>query len=83
MVSQVRMPTFFGLSIDKLEDIVNKATEEQGLNGPKLMHKLIFILYMFMMSFILIYFGLYKTLDVLNTFCQMRATSIPNFYEQV
>ena len=62
MVSQVRMPTFFGLSIDKLEDIVNKAMEEQGLDGPKLMHKLIFILYMFMMLFILIYLDYIKHL---------------------
>ena len=37
-------PTLFDLYIDKLEEIVNKATKEERLVAPKLMHELIFIL---------------------------------------
>ena len=37
-------PTLFGLCVDKLEEIVSKVAQEEGLNGPKLIHELIFIL---------------------------------------
>ena len=37
-------PTLFGLCVDKLEEIVSKVAQEEGLHGPKLMHELIFIL---------------------------------------
>ena len=37
-------PTLFGLCIDKPDEIWNKAAKEEGLEGPKIMHELIFIL---------------------------------------
>ena len=44
---QARVPALthiFGLFIDKFSEIVNKLAKEEGLDGPKLMHELIFIL---------------------------------------
>ena len=37
-------PTLFGLCIDKLEEVVNKAAREEGLNGPNLMRHVILLL---------------------------------------
>ena len=56
-------PTLFGLCVDKLEEIVSKVAQEEGLNGPKLIHELIFIL--------LYVDDNMQHFDVMDTFCQI------------
>ena len=39
-----RSLSLFGLCINKLEEIIKKVAKEEKLDGPKLMHELIFTL---------------------------------------
>ena len=58
-----------GLCIDKLEEIVNKVAKEYGLDWPKLMYKLIFVL-LFNVD------DMQHLLDVADTFCKISGLTI-------
>ena len=82
-------PTLFGLCVDKLEEIVSKVAQEEGLNGPKLIHELIFIL--LYVDVVLFWYNLddmQNLFYVLDTFYQDDGNisntikSLPHFYIQ-
>ena len=70
-------PILFGLCIDKLET-TNKVVQDAGLDGPKLVHELIFIL-LYADDVVLFSYNLndmQNLLDALDTFYQITGLTV-------